>query len=315
MILVTGGTGFIGKYLVRLLLEQGEPVRILTRNTETLQKSELKYEYVAGDLRDKASLETACKGVNEVYHLAAIFRHGIGEKLIWEVNYQGTINLLEAALSKGVKKFIYISTVGVMGHANGHPLNENSPYNPNPNAYSKSKAKTEQELLKIAKKEGIDLRIIRPAFVYGPGGEYGVGLVIKNVIEGKLKWVIGSGNNYIHPIHVWDLVRAFELIRKKGRSGEVYIVANEKPTRLKDFLNLVASFAGVRVRYGFPPMLAYLILKIKGGIGGATPKETILAFTKNWFYKIDKLKTLGWRQEIPLEKGAKETVEWFIKKG
>ena len=66
MILVTGGTGFIGKYLVRLLLEQGEPVRILTRNTETLQKSELKCEYVAGDLRDKASLETACKGINEI---------------------------------------------------------------------------------------------------------------------------------------------------------------------------------------------------------------------------------------------------------
>ena len=138
-----------------------------------------------------------------------------------------------------------------------------------------------------------------------------VGLVIKNVIEGNLKWVIGSGNNYIHPIHVWDLVRAFELIRKKGRSGEVYIVANEKPTRLKDFLNLVASFAGVRIRYGFPPMLAYLILKIKGGIGGATAKETILAFTKNWFYKIDKLKALGWRQEISLEKGVNETVEWF----
>jgi nucleoside-diphosphate-sugar epimerase len=191
-------------------------------------------------------------------------------------------------------------------------LDENSPYKPNPNPYSQSKAKAEQYVLGMCNR-GLNAVVVRPAFVYGIGSSYGLNLLIGLVVRRKLKVVIGRGDNYIHPIHVKDLVKALVLVMEKAKTGEIYIVANEKPIKLKEFLNLVASYAGVRLRYGLPPKLAYPILKLKGGIGGSSPKETISLFTKNWFYRIEKLKSLGWKQEIKIEDGIRETVEWITK--
>jgi len=189
-------------------------------------------------------------------------------------------------------------------------LDENSPYKPNPNPYAQSKAKAEQYVLEKCK-EGLDAVIVRPAFVYGIGSTYGLNLLVDLVVKRKLKIVIGRGENYIHPIHVKDLVKALVLVMGRARTGEIYIAANEKPIKLRDFLDLVASYAGVRLRYGLPPKLAYIILKLKGGIGGSTAKETILLFTKNWFYNVEKLKSLGWKQEVKIEEGVKELVEWI----
>lgn len=138
-------------------------------------------------------------------------------------------------------------------------------------------------------------------------------MIWSTVVKRRLKIVIGKGENYIHPIHVKDLVKALVLAMDKARAGEVYIAANEKPMKLKDFLDLVAGYAGVKLSYGLPPKLAYLILKLKGGIGGSTAKETILLFTKNWFYSVEKLKSLGWKQEVKIEEGIRETVEWLKK--
>ena len=158
----------------------------------------------------------------------------------------------------------------------------------------------------------MDIRIVRPAFVYGIGSTYGLNLLIKMVVDGKLKWVIGDGNNYIHPIHVKDLVEAFVKIMENGKSGEVYIAANENPTKLKDFLNLVAEAVEKQLRYGFPPKLAYLFLILRGGgVGRSSPKETIMLFTKNWFFDTQKLKSLGWRQKIGIQDGIREVVQWL----
>ncbi len=180
-----------------------------------------------------------------------------------------------------------------------------------PIPYAQSKAKAEQYVLEKCK-QGLDAVVVRPAFVYGIGSTYGLNLLIDLVVKGRLKIVISRGNNYIHPFHVKDLVRALVLIMDKARVGDVYIVA-KKPIRLKEFLNLVGRYAGVRLRYGLPPKLAYLILKLKGGIGSSSAEETIMLFTRNWFYNVEKLKSLGWKQEIRIEDSIKETVEWFVR--
>jgi dihydroflavonol-4-reductase len=307
MILVTGGTGFIGSYLVRHLVNQGEDVRLLVRDESKLKLLGVKVDFVKGDVTDKESLKEAFKDVDKVYHLAAIFRHGEDPKRIWLVNYEGTKNVVDEALEHDAK-LLHVSTVGVLGFANSEPLDEESPYNPNPNPYAQSKAKAEQYVLKM-QKEGLKAAIVRPAFVYGVGSSYGLNLLIDMVVKGKLRFVIGNGKNYIHPIHVRDLIRALVLAMEKGDS--IYIAANEKPITLRDFLNLVANCAGIKLRYGLPPKLAYVILKIKGGIGGSSVKETISLFTKNWFYRVDKLKALGWSQEIKIEDGVREVVDWL----
>ncbi len=262
MILITGGTGFIGNYLVEELVKRGEDIRVLVRN----KKPKLEVEAVKGDVADRDSLKKAFNSVDRVYHLAALFRHDANEK---------------------------------------------APYDPNPNAYSRSKAKAEQLILRMREK-GLDSVIVRPAFVYGVGSRYGLNLLIEMVAKRWLRWVIGNGNNYIHPIHVKDLVKALITVMEKGRE-EVYIAANEKPVRLRELLDLVAEYAGVKLRYGFPTKLAHLILKVRGGMGGSSAAETISLFSKNWFYRVDRLKSLGWSQEIDVEAGIGEVVGWLIK--
>jgi len=307
MILVTGGTGFIGSYLVRFLVEQGEDVRVLVRDYSKLKSLGVKVDFVKGDITDKESLKKAFKDVDKVYHLAAIFRHGKDPKKIWLVNYEGTKNIVNEALKRDAK-LLHVSTVGVLGFANSKPLDEESPYNPNPNPYAQSKAKAEQYVLKM-QEEGLKAAIVRPAFVYGIGSNYGLNLLIEMVVKGRLRFVIGNGRNYIHPIHVKDLVKALVLVMEKGDS--IYIAANEKPVMLRDFLNLVANYAEVKLRYGLHPKLAYFILKIKGGIGGSSAEETIYLFTRNWFYNVEKIRSLGWKQEIKIEDGVREVINWI----
>ena len=306
MILVTGATGFIGLYLVRFLLERGEDVMALVRNPSKLK---LNVKYVIGDVTDSKSLEKAFKDVDKVYHLAAIFRHGINAKDVWRVNFEGTRNIVRLCMEYDCE-LLHVSTTGVLGYANSKPLDEDAPYRPNPNPYSQSKAEAEKFVLKACK-EGLKAKIVRPAFVYGVGSRYGLNLLIDMVVKGRIKFVIGKGQNYIHPIHVTDVVRAMVLVMEKAKSGEIFNLANEKPVKIRELLDLVAKYAGVKIHYGFPPKLAYILLKLKGGIGGSSAKETIMLFTKNWFYNVEKLKALGWRQEIELEDGIKEVVEWL----
>ena len=307
MILVTGGAGFIGSYLVGELVRRGEDIRVLVKHR--MPKEGI--ETVSGDVTDRGSLRKAFNGVEKVYHLAAIFRHDTKPEDIWRVNYEGTKNVAEAALERGTR-LLYVSTVGVLGYANSKPLDENSPYRPNPNAYSRSKAKAEQVILDMRSK-GLDCIIVRPAFVYGIGSRYGLNLLVDMVAKGKLRWIIGKGENYVHPIHVEDLVKALIAVMDRGEG--VYIAANEVPIRLRELLDLVALRAGVRVHYGFPPALARLVLKVRGGIGGSSAAETLSLFTRNWFYKVEKLKSLGWRQNIDIETGIGEVVEWLLKLG
>ncbi len=313
MILVTGGTGFIGSHLVEYLLSLGEDVRVLVRDLSRLRWLEPlrhKVDVAVGDVRDRLSVREALKDVNEVYHLAAVFRHGVDPKLVWEVNYVGTKNVVDECLRSDVR-LLYVSTVGVLGPANSKPLNEDSPLNPNPNPYARSKAEAEKYVIRKCRSEGLRAVIVRPAFVYGPRGTYGLNLLINLVVKGRLKLLIGDGSNYIHPIHVRDLVKALYLVMRKGGDGEVYIAANEEPVRLKDFMNLIYKYAGVKVRFGLNSLLAKLLLRFRGGIGGASVEETIMLFTKNWFYDIRKLLMLGWRQEVTLEVSVKEVIEWL----
>ncbi len=306
MILVTGGAGFIGGYLVRELVKNGEDVRVLIRR----RKPKEEVEFVRGDVTDRSSLKKAFDGVEKVYHLAAIFRHDANPEETWKVNYQGTKNVAEMAFRRNAR-LLHVSTVGVIGYANSRPLNETSPHNPNPNAYSRSKARAEQ-LISEMHNNGLDSAIVRPAFVYGIGSRYGLNLLIEMVAKGRLRWIIGDGNNYIHPIHVKDLAKALIAVMDRGKEM-IYIAANEEPVKLRELLDLVAKLAGVRLRYGFPPKLAYLILRFRGGIGGSSAAETVSLFTKNWFYRTDRLKSLGWKQEVDIENGLREVVEWILK--
>src|ERR671925_2440404 len=155
--LVTGGTGFVGANVIRALLTRGAEVRALVRpRSDTQNLDSLDVELVAGDLRDRSSLEAALEGCDTVYHVAAMYTLWVrNPREIYDSNVTGTVNLLEAAGQAGVQKIVYTSSVATIGlPPDGTPSSEAVPLLPKDmvSDYKRSKYLAEQEVLKYAQR-------------------------------------------------------------------------------------------------------------------------------------------------------------------
>src|SRR5215211_7509814 len=155
--LVTGGTGFVGANVVRALLQCGVGVRALVRpRSDTRNLDSLDVELVAGDLRDRGSLEAALEGCDTVYHVAAMYALWAADpRQIYDSNVTGTVNLLEAAETAGVEKIVYTSSVATIGlPKDGMPATEEVLLRPEEmiSHYKRSKYLAEQEVLKYAQR-------------------------------------------------------------------------------------------------------------------------------------------------------------------
>jgi dihydroflavonol-4-reductase len=166
-ILVTGATGKVGSRFVPYLLKQGHAVRILVRSAErALTLKEQGAEVVLGDLLDNENLTEAIRGVDAVVHLAAQFR-GVSEEIAQVSNIDASIILAKAALEAGITRFVFSSTGLVYsGISRNNPCREDDVLQP-VSVYPKTKLAAEEALLRLHREMGLDLRIVRFAFVYG----------------------------------------------------------------------------------------------------------------------------------------------------
>ncbi|MFA6666600.1 MAG: NAD-dependent epimerase/dehydratase family protein, partial [Armatimonadota bacterium] len=139
-VLVTGATGFTGSHLTRRLLSERFKVSILARPNSNYSILELLgARVIHGDVTDMESVEKAVSGVDTVYHIAALFRAArFPDSAYWATNYDGTMNIMRASQKAGVKRIVYCSTVGVLGHIETPPADETAPYNPG-DIYQKTK--------------------------------------------------------------------------------------------------------------------------------------------------------------------------------
>ena len=222
MILVTGATGHIGNVLIRRLLAQGEEVRALVwRGEDTTPIKGLDVEQVEGDVLDPASLIPAMQGVDSVYHLAGIISIMPGRNpFVWQVNVEGTRNVLDAARRAQVRRLVYTSSIHAIARApHGVEMDEslgfdaNNPYG----EYDRSKATASLEVQK-ASAEGLNAVIVCPTGVIGPydfrGSE--MGEVIRGAAEA-------------HPMfYVRDVADGMIAAEKHGRQGESYILSGQK---------------------------------------------------------------------------------------
>ena len=244
-ILVTGGCGFIGSNFVRYMLQNYDykviNVDKLTYagNLENLSdvSNHPKYEFVRGDVADKALIEgLASKGIDAVINFAAeshVDRSIEDPRVFMETNVLGTQVLLEAARKYGILRFIQISTDEVYGSLGPTgSFKETSPLTPN-SPYSASKTAADLLVRAYYKTYGLASIITRCSNNYGPYQfpEKLIPLMISNVLEGKPLPVYGDGMNVRDWIHVEDHCRAIDLIMQRGREGEVYNIGanNEVP--------------------------------------------------------------------------------------
>lgn len=230
-IFVTGATGKVGSRFVPYLLKQGYDVRILVRSADrALTLKEQGAEVVVGDLLDNENLTEAIRGVDAVVHLAAQFR-GVSEEIARVSNIDASIILAKSALEAGVTRFVFSSTSLVYGGISRNNLCKEDDVLQPVLPYPKTKVAAEQALLKLHSEMGLDLRILRFAFVYGDHDPH-----IEEFSPIMSKW---NPSLQMSLVHHEDVSQALMLaaITQDVDSG-VYNVADDTPIAIGELLRL-----------------------------------------------------------------------------
>jgi len=265
-IFVTGGTGFIGGHVVRQLRLRGDDVVALVRSPEkagTLR--ELGCELVEGDLSDDAAIARGVEGAEAVIHAGAVYKVGIPKSeypAMFESNVAGTERVLDAAVSAGVPKIVYVSTCAVFGDTHGKAVTEgfkrDSPF---PSEYERTKTLA-HELAEDRIAGGAPIVIVQPGGVYGPNDHSEVGNMIEQARTGKLPAKMFPDAGFMY-CHVEDIAAGIVLALDKGRVGEAYVLSGDQGT-LGDLIDRVCAIAGRKPpRFTMPSFL----LKVSAPLG------------------------------------------------
>ena len=230
-ILLTGGNGFIGSVVVRMLRGRGDEVRCLVRPTSRIDRiSSLGCEIVHGDLRDKASLRQAARGCNGLIHLAGISHWDlIDSPQMPDIVCGGTRNVFEAATECGVERAVYVSsTIAIAGSPKPAVHNEDSPYPPFLENYRYARAKHEAEAVCRQYSDRMSVSIVNPGEVYGPDDRDLI--TAGNLIDFAKSdpVVVCEGGRSI--CHVEDVADGMIAALDRGRNGERYILSGENLT-------------------------------------------------------------------------------------
>ena len=323
-ILVTGATGFTGGCLCKRLSMQGYSVRALVRDSSrTAGLRRCGVELAVGDLRHWESLEKLTKGIDVVYHIAALFRKGnVSRREMWEANVEGTRNLLQAAQKAGVQRFVYCSTVGVHGDIKNPPANEETPYAPGDH-YEESKTEAERIVLSFMAEDRLPVVVFRPgAGIYGPGDLRFLKLF--KAIKTRKFVMLGSGEILYQLIYIDDLIDGILLCGEKEQAlGNVYILSGEDPITLNQLVRTIAHTLGVsppKFRLPLAPVywagFLFELLCRPFGINPPLYRRRIDFFRKTRSFNISKAKEqLGFAPLVDVKTGIARTADWYRESG
>ena len=322
--LITGATGFTGGHLARALAAGGDAVSALVR-TEGPATNALKEGGVAlalGDLRDPAALARATDGVDVVYHIAALYRQaGLATEVYRAVNATAVRDLVEAAAQGGATRVVHCSTVGVHGDVEHPPANEDAPLKPG-DVYQETKLEGERLAREAASKTGIELTIVRPSGIYGPGDRR-----LLRLFRGvaRKRWVtLGSGEIYYHLTFIDDLVEGFRLCGvHPAAANRTYILAGGEVTTLNELVALVADGAGVPAPRWHLPVWPFWTLGAACeavcrpfGVEPPIHRRRVDFFTKSRAFDITRAREeLGYAPSVWLRDGIRRTLEWYREHG
>jgi nucleoside-diphosphate-sugar epimerase len=324
-ILITGGTGFIGSRLALRYLEEGNNVIVFGQNKKPTENDNVKLIESKGgkiyevDINDKESLFQKMQGIDIVFHLAAAQHEmNIPDKHFWDVNVEGTRNILDASLKAGIKKYIHGSTIGVYGLLEGE-INEESPTNPD-NIYGITKLAGEK--LVLTYKDRLPLTVIRITETYGPG-DFRL-LKLFKTINNKTFRMIGNGQNKHHAIYVDDLIDGFQLVSTDSSStGELFVLPGNEIVTTNQMVKDIAEVVGKNVsglRIPLSPLFA--IAAVTEGIlrpMGIQPpihRRRMDFFRKSFTFSSEKAKNImNFNPKVSFKEGARKTADWYISKG
>lgn len=225
-ILITGGTGFLGVHLARYFLKREYRVILYDEAPLTAYDIEKEVEVIKGDIRDYKNIESAIKGVDYVVHAAAALPIHHNKSYIFDVNVNGTKQVLRAALKNKVKKLVFISSTAMYGIPRTLPEKETDKIYPIGH-YGESKAEAEK-LCASYEKKGLHINILRPKSFLGPERLGVFTIWFEAIFNNRPVFILGNGNNLYQLLEVGDLCSAIENALLVRKSGEIFNVGAEK---------------------------------------------------------------------------------------
>ncbi|MHB0997323.1 MAG: NAD-dependent epimerase/dehydratase family protein [Elusimicrobiales bacterium] len=326
--LVTGGGGFLGGALVRLLLAKGAQVRSLSRG-EYPELAALGVDRVKGSVADPAAAAAACAGCDTVFHAAAKVGMWGRYEDFYRDNVTGTENLLAAARAAGVKKFVFTSTPSVVYPAGGGDVegwDESAPYPEKSDSfYAATKALAEKAVL-AADCPALSTVALRPHLVWGPGRDHMIATILQRGRAGRLRR-IGAFNKLIDTTYIDDAANAHWLAAEKLApgapcAGKAYFISQGDPRPNWDVVNLILAAAGL------PPVtrsIPYAVARAAAAaletvwrLARAEGEPPLTRFvlqqltTAHWFDISASRRDLGYAPSVKIEDGMRRLAAWLF---
>jgi nucleoside-diphosphate-sugar epimerase len=310
-ILVTGASGFVGRPLCMEIPKRGYQVRAAIRTHG--QMSSAGETVAVGAINGETDWSSALNGVDAVIHLAArvhVMKDKTADPLaeFLKVNLYGTSNLAQQAANAGVKRFVYVSSVKVNGEQTtvNRPFTESDEPDPQ-DPYAVSKWRTEQDLQRIAKETGLEVVIVRPPLVYGPGVK-GNFVRLLGAIERGMPLPLAGANNLRSLVYVGNLVDALiACATHPAAAGQTYLVSDGDDVSTAMLVDMIARSLGRNNRaFHFPSGLLRVAATM---LGRAEQMDRLFGTLR---VKDEKLRReLAWTAPFTLEQGLQATSEWY----
>ena len=319
---ITGATGFIGSNLALTLAEKGHQVKALVR--DKARAARLKHDHIElvyGSLDNKNILEEAMDGVDGVFHLAAYAKPWAKDPTLYnKINLVGTHHVVEAAKAKQVNKIVFTSTAGTIGPSSEAPLNENSLRGFDFfNEYESTKFMAEK-YLKDYVLQGMNICIVHPSRVYGPGllsKSNAVTVMVRDFLRGRWRIIPGNGKRVGNYVYIDDVVEGHIAAMEKGKPGEQYILGGENVSYLTFFTTIRSlsgkSFRLIKVPVGLLIAISFLQMQLARMVNRPPliPPKWVKKYLYDWALDSRKAQEELDYKITPINTGLLHTIHWL----
>lgn len=314
-VLITGANGFIGNTLMRYYKTQKVPVI----GVDLIGNDD---DIVQGDIANPETISHLLESCDVVVHTAALVSNSIADSDMWRVNVLATRNLIAAAEKYKVRRFVQLSSIVAYGNAAEGELDEDQPVHADGGSYVLTKLASEHTVLAAQARSSLELVIIRPGDVYGPGSRPWIILPLEAINKGQFM-LPAKGEGFFRPIYIDDLVRGIALaVSTQEASGEIFNLSCEGYISTKEFFSHHYQWKNKRGPMVVSTKLALFaaaaatkIANLTGGVNEASTATITQLCTKSWFSIAKAERILGWKPEISFDEGIERSRMWAAEQG
>ncbi len=318
---ITGAAGFIGAALATRLAAEGHTVVGLDLTAAGAGHFRgLGGEYHTGDVTDVSAVERFCRGLDRIYHTAAIVKEAGDWDVFRRVNVTGAATVARCAREAGAREFVHFSSVMVYGFDFPEGVAEAGPLDGCGNPYCTTKIESEAAVLAAHRPGEFDVYIVRPGDVYGPGS---IPWTVRPVdMMRRRRWVyVDSRRSVFNHVYVDNLLDGIALILSRRASGRPFAITDDRRTTVREFFGRYQRWLGIRylpeVPAGAALTLGGVLDRLAGplGIELEVNREAVRYMLRRAQYGIEAIRLLGYRPAVSLDEGMERTRSWLAQTG